>query len=215
MRLTAQDVTVRAGDRVLLHLDRLELPRGSLTGVMGPSGAGKTTLLNALSGLTAAQGALRWDDTDLARMGQAARVRFRRDHIGLIFQDFLLLEELTALENATIARAWRGDAQALTQRAAALFDRLGIAALTHRRAERLSGGERQRVAVARALAHDPAILLADEPTASLDRTTADRLIGDLAALARDEGRTVLIVSHDPAVHAAMDRMLTIRDGVLI
>lgn len=213
--LNIRDLGVTApGGRVLLRCDALRLEGGSLTGIMGPSGAGKTTLLNALAGLVAAQGSLCWGDQALTGMGAAARTRFRRDHIGMIFQDFLLFEELSALQNATVARAFRRDRAALTTRAQALFDRLGICALTHRRADRLSGGERQRVAVARALAHDPPILLADEPTASLDRATADRLVADLAALARDEGRTVVIVSHDPAVHAVMDRMLTIRDGVL-
>lgn len=94
------------------------------------------------------------------------------------------------------------------------MDRLGIASIADRGADRLSGGERQRVAVVRALAHDPAILLADEPTASLDRPAADALIDDLAGLARIDGRTVIIVSHDPHVWAVTDRLLTIRDGGL-
>lgn len=211
---SARDASVRSGGRLLLSLDRLDLAAGSLTGIRGASGAGKSTLLHALAGLLAATGSLKWGNTDLCDLSQSARTRFRGQNMGMIFQDFLLFEEMTARENAVVAAAFRPDRQALARRAEALMQRLGIAALADRRAEMLSGGERQRVAVARALAHDPAILLADEPTASLDRTAADALIADLAALARDEGRTVVIVSHDAHVWAAMDRVLTLHDGRL-
>lgn len=214
LSLSARDLTVRSGARVLLSLERLDLPAGSLTGIRGPSGAGKSSALHAMAGLLAASGSLIWGETDLARLSQPARTRFRGQHMGMIFQDFLLFEEMTARENALVSAAFRPDRAALARRADALMQRLGITALADRRAELLSGGERQRVAVARALAHDPAILLADEPTASLDRAAADALIADLAALARDEGRTVVIVSHDAHVWAAMDRVLTLDDGHL-
>lgn len=214
LAFSARDASVRSGGRLLLSLDRLDLAAGSLTGIRGASGAGKSTLLHALAGLLAATGSLKSGDTDLCDLSQSARTRFRGQNMGMIFQDFLLFEEMTARENAVVAAAFRPDRQALARRAEALMQRLGIAALADRRAEMLSGGERQRVAVARALAHDPAILLADEPTASLDRTAADALIADLAALARDEGRTVVIVSHDAHVWAAMDRVLTLHDGRL-
>lgn len=215
--LAITDLEVRAQGRVLLALPALAVPQGTALGVRGPSGAGKTTFLNALSGLVPVQGRLIWGETDIARMGTGARARFRRDRMGMIFQDFLLFEELSALDNAAIMasfvpRAGRG---ALRGRAAALLDRLGLEALHHARADRLSGGERQRVATARALAHEPAILLADEPTASLDRPTADALIADLVDLARSGGRTVIAVSHDEAVLARMDRVITLRDGGLI
>ena len=214
LAFSARDASVRSGGRLLLSLDRLDLAAGSLTGIRGASGAGKSTLLHALAGLLAATGSLKWGNTDLCDLSQSARTRFRGQNMGMIFQDFLLFEEMTARENAVVAAAFRPDRQALARRSEALMQRLGIAALADRRAEMLSGGERQRVAVARALAHDPAILLADEPTASLDRTAADALIADLAALARDEGRTVVIVSHDAHVWAAMDRVLTLHDGRL-
>lgn len=214
LAFSARDASVRSGERLLLSLDRLDLAAGSLTGIRGASGAGKSTMLHALAGLLAATGSLKWGDTDLCDLSQSARTRFRGRHMGMIFQDFLLFEEMTARENAIVASAFRPDRRALTRRADALMQRLGIAALADRRAENLSGGERQRVAVVRALAHDPAILLADEPTASLDRAAADALIADLAALARDEGRTVVIVSHDAQVWAAMDRVLTLDDGRL-
>lgn len=212
--LSIRDLKVRAKGRVLLSVPALDLAAGSLTAIRGPSGAGKTTFLHALAGLVAATGRLDWGQTDLAALSQARRTRFRSQNIGMIFQDFLLFEELTARDNALVAAAFRPDRAALAARADALLARLGVADLAARRADLLSGGERQRIAVVRALAHDPAILLADEPTASLDRATADRLIGDLTRLARKEGRTVVVVSHDEHVWAAMDRVLTVRDGLL-
>ncbi len=215
LALAVRDLRVRSGGRDLLALDGLDIPAGSLVGIRGPSGAGKTTALYAMAGLVAASGSLRWGDTDLCELSQSARTRFRGARMGMIFQDFLLFEELTARDNALVSAAFRPDRTALERRADALMQRLGIAALAHRGADRLSGGERQRVAVVRALAHDPAILLADEPTASLDRAAADALIDDLAALARDDGRTVIVVSHDEHVWAAMDHVLTIRDGRLV
>lgn len=212
--LAIRDLRVTAGGRCLLRVPALDLAAGGLMAVRGPSGAGKTTLLNALAGLVAAQGRLCWGDTDLTALSDRARARFRRDQIGLIFQDFLLFDDLSARDNALVAQMYRRDGAALAARVDALFARLGLEPLAGRRASLLSGGERQRVAVARALAHDPAIILADEPTASLDRANADALIADLAGLARDGGRSVVIVSHDPSVWAEVDRVVSLRDGGL-
>lgn len=210
LHLSELDVTI-AG-RTLLSLPQLTVPAGGLWGVSGPSGAGKTTFLNAISGLTDAKGKLCWGKADLCRLGTSARARFRSQHMGMIFQDFLLFEELSALQNATIGTAWRSAPGALRARALEVMERLGIADLAQRRTSTLSGGERQRVATARALAHRPKILLADEPTASLDRAAADRLIGDLVAMAREDGCTVIMVSHDERALAAMDHRLRLRDG---
>lgn len=212
--LSIRDLQVHAGQRLLLDIPHLDLPAGGLMGVSGASGAGKTTFLNAIAGLIGARGSVRWGDQEVLHMTQGARTHFRRQNMGMIFQDFLLFEELSAIENATIAACFapRRDRPALRRRAMALMDRLGIAALAHCRADHLSGGERQRVATARALAAGPRILLADEPTAALDRGTADALIDDLVALVRDQGRTVIAVSHDPRVLARMDRVLCLQDG---
>lgn len=212
--LKIDDLVVRSDKKVLLSLRHLTLPTGSLTGIRGPSGAGKTTALHALAGLIPASGSLIWGRTDICRLSQRARTYFRGQQMGVLFQDFLLFEELTARDNALIAGAFRRDRPLLARRADALMERFHIAPLANRRTDQLSGGERQRVAVVRALVHSPAILLADEPTASLDRSAADGLIADLTAFVRDEGCTAVIVSHDENLWPAMDRMLTIRDGAL-
>jgi putative ABC transport system ATP-binding protein len=216
-RLAVRDLEVRAPDgRVLLRVGRLELAPGAALGVRGPSGAGKSTLVNALAGLTPiASGALDWGGTDLARLSERARDAFRARTIGMIFQDFLLIEELDALGNAALPAAWapRPERAAIRARAAEALERLGVPPGA-RDVAAMSGGERQRIAAARALAVDPAVILADEPTASLDRAAADRLVADLLALARENGRTVIAVSHDPAVTGAMDRVVEVVDGRL-
>lgn len=203
--------------RVLLSVDALDLPAGALVGVKGPSGAGKTTFLNALAGLAERiEGRVRWGDVELGSLGREARTRFRAAHVGMIFQDFLLFEELDAAGNAALSSMFRprSERAAVTARAVAGLQRLGLRD-TGRTVASFSGGERQRVGIARALAAAPDVVLADEPTASLHREAADALVADLAALARDGGTTLVAVSHDERLLAAMDRVLTIRDGQLL
>lgn len=213
LEITGLEVRSPSG-RTLLGVPALSIAPGTCLGIRGPSGAGKSTFLFSLAGLSAeASGAIRWGGTDILKLSGEARAKFRRDHIGMVFQDFLLFEELSALANASLASAYspRTRQSAIQSRAGAVLERLGIAHGA-RTVESFSGGERQRVAVARALAADPGIILADEPTASLDRKTADGLIDDLVRLAREEGRTLVAVSHDPAVHERMDRIIGIMDG---
>lgn len=201
--------------RILMTVDALTVAPGTSVAVRGPSGAGKSTLLHGLAGLIRpAMGRVVWGDTDIAALGEDGRAAFRHDHIGLIFQDFLLFDELAAVENAALCAAFRPRAArpALRSQAARLLAGFGLAAATERAAASLSGGERQRVAIARALTNDPAILLADEPTASLDRATADRLIDVLADLGRTAGRTLIAVTHDAALIERMDRVITVIDG---
>lgn len=202
--------------RALLSVPALHVPRGTLLGVRGPSGAGKSTLLHALGGLLEAEGRVRWGDTCLTTLPEARRAAFRADRIGLIFQDFLLFDELSPLANAGVSALFspRGARARRRARARDRLARLGIAP-TGRTVASFSGGERQRVAVARALVGDPPILLADEPTASLDRASADRLIGDLTALVRATGKTFIAVSHDARLLAGMDRLITIEDGTVV
>ncbi|WP_172300282.1 ABC transporter ATP-binding protein [Pseudoruegeria sp. HB172150] len=213
--LSVADLAIHSpGGPAILTLDRLELPAGMLLGVRGPSGAGKSTLIYALAGLwEKASGQVHWGDTEILSLGDRRRTAFRAQNMGMIFQDFLLFEELTAQGNAELASMFRrrADRSDISLRAADRLRHLGLPE-TARSVASFSGGERQRVAVARALAHNPAILLADEPTASLHREAADALIGDLTALARDAGTTLIAVSHDLHLLDRMDRVLTIEDG---
>ena len=202
--------------RVLLSVPELSLPAGALVGVEGPSGAGKSTLLYALAGLLDVAGSIRWGEVDLAALRAEGRARFRADSIGMIFQDYLLFEELGAVDNAALSALFRGRGERADVRARARdrLDRLGLGGTAGRRVAGFSGGERQRVAIARAMAAEAPVLVADEPTASLDRAAADRLVDDLVALARETGTTLIAVSHDARLIARMDRVLTITDGAV-
>lgn len=216
--LTVQDLVVTGeGGRRILSVPRLEIAAGSAVTVRGPSGAGKSTFLYALAGLVApSSGRILWDGEDIAALGEPARAAFRRRTVGFVFQEHLLFEELSAPGNAGLAALYAASHErgAIRARAAAQLSRLGLDGVATRRSDSYSGGERQRIAVARALAGDPDVILADEPTASLDRANADRLADDLVALARTEGRTLVTVSHDPALHTRADRVLDFADGQL-
>ena len=214
-RLAGIEVRGEAG-RVLLSVPELSLAAGRSVAVRGASGAGKSTFLHVLSGLVRPQaGRVLWNGADLTGLSERARTRFRLDNMGLLFQDFLLFEELGPQENAAICGAFaaRSARQATAERARDWLARLGVGGTSARRAENFSGGERQRIAVARALSTDPGILLADEPTASLDRPAADRLIDTLAGLGG--ARTMVVVTHDAALAARMDRVLTLADGRVV
>jgi len=216
--LLISEMTVEGDDgRPILSVGHLAVAPGTRLGVRGPSGAGKSTLLHALAGLAVpATGSIRWGETNIGRLPESKRTEFRRHHIGMVFQDFLLFEELSAFGNAALTGAFaeRSRRPDIDRNAAELLVRLGLTAETGRQVTTFSGGERQRVAIARALSHDPAIILADEPTASLDRNTADRLIDDLASLTRLHNRTLIAVSHDYALLSRMDRIVDLADGAL-
>lgn len=213
--LSVTDCVVRSDrGRVLLSVPSLELGPGVSLGIRGPSGAGKSTLLYALAGLLDwAEGSVRWGETELLTLNAARRTKFRAERIGMIFQDFLLFDELGALANASLPAMYapRSERAALKARAGAQLTHLGIAAVK-RTVDSFSGGERQRVAVARALSNDAGILLADEPTASLNREAADALIADLVAKVLKEGKTLIAVSHDEHLLEAMNRVITLTDG---
>ena len=206
------------GGRTLLEVDSLHVAFGELVCVSGPSGAGKSTLLVALAGLGEPRaGTLSWGEETLAGAGAAARARCRARTLGLVFQQAHLFDELDARANAAIAAGWQPRARRrdLVERAERWLDALGLDPRDRRPVASYSGGERQRVALARALAHDPPVLLADEPTASLDREAADRLI-DLLERVHDGGaRTLLVASHDPSLIERARRRLTIADGRLV
>jgi putative ABC transport system ATP-binding protein len=192
----------------------LVLARGAFAVLAGPSGSGKTTLLNLLSGLERPDaGEIALEGVRLDRLPAAALARLRLERIGLVFQAANLVPVLTAGENAEFILELRGVARRERRRTVeALFERLGIGGLEGRFPGELSGGEQQRVAVARALAGAPALVLADEPTANLDSTAAAALVDLLCAVNRERGLTLLLASHDPRVVNRAGRAIFLRDG---
>lgn len=214
LQVTDLRVVSREG-QVLLQVPRLEVPAGQSVALRGASGAGKSTLLHVLSGLVRpAQGQVIWGGQDIAGLSEDARAAFRRRTLGLIFQDCHLFEELSALGNAALASAFapRTERAGLREAAATWLTTLGLGRAGSRAVDSFSGGERQRIAVARALAAGPPVILADEPTAALDRANADALGADLVALAASGGRTLITVTHDVTLAARMMRQITLADG---
>ncbi len=200
----------------VLAAPRLSLPGGSATAVEGASGAGKSSLLHALAGIERpAQGSVRWGGDELWTLAAPVRDRWRRERLGLVFQDMHLLDGLSALDNVLLPLLFdhlRPPAP-LRDRAAALLDRLGVGA-PGRPASVMSRGERQRVALARALLRNPAVLLADEPTASLDAPSAARVGELLMQAAAEAGATLLVATHDAALLARLPGRLRLHGGQL-
>lgn len=200
---------------VLVAGAELTIASGSFTAIVGPSGCGKSSLLYLLGMLDRpTEGALLVEGRDVGALDGDARARLRLARFGFVFQFHFLLPELTALENVMlpIRRLGRLNRQQAHDRAAALLDSLALGEKADRVPGRLSGGERQRIAVARALANDPAIILADEPTGSLDSVNSIRVVETLHRLAAEEGRAVVCVTHDPAIAAGADVRIEMLDG---
>lgn len=206
----------QAGDPPFLRVDYLAVSPGQLVAVTGPSGAGKSTLLSLLAGFEAAhQGALSWGEVSLGALSPAARDQWRRTHVGLVFQDFQLVPELTAVENVLLPLTfghWRVGTTA-RRRALDLLARLGVARPTARAAS-LSRGEMQRTSLARALLGEPSVVLADEPTASLDADNETSVTELLVTLAREGGSTVVVATHQPRLVARADRVLRLDHGLV-
>ena len=193
----------------------LELQRGEFVLISGPSGAGKTTLLSMLGALLKpTSGQILIDGDDITQMDERRLPDVRARKIGFIFQAFNLLGALTAEENVLFPSMLVGSRSRQAERAARLLDRLGLGARRDFRPRDLSGGEKQRVAIARALINDPPVILADEPTGNLDSKNGQEVTMILHDLVRDEGRTVLIVAHDPRIEDVADRILWLEDGML-
>jgi putative ABC transport system ATP-binding protein len=193
----------------------LDVPAGQFLAVAGPSGSGKSTLLGLIAGLDQpTAGDIAVAGVELTRLGEDALARFRRDTIGYVFQSFHLIPTLTALENVAVPLELAGDPDALG-RARALLVEVGLADRIDHYPVQLSGGEQQRVAVARAVARRPRLLLADEPTGNLDSATGKQIIELLVALNRHLGSTLVLVTHDPALAAYADRIVTLRDGRVV
>ena len=188
--------------------------KGETVALLGASGSGKTTLLNLISGIdTPDAGQVLLDGVDVHALGEPDRTLLRRRQIGFVFQFFNLIPTLTAGENVALPLELLGaDDRTAQQRADALLEKVGLGGLGMRYPETLSGGEQQRAAIARALAHEPAVLLADEPTGNLDEDTGRLIIDLLTALARQQGTTLLLVTHSMQVAQAADRVLRLSHG---
>ena len=192
----------------------LEVHKGEIVLIMGPSGSGKTTLLLMLGALLRpTSGRIAVDGREISSLPEGKLPEIRINHFGFIFQDFNLLSALTASENVEVSLNLAGvkgkEAQA---RAEAILRGLDLADRLDFRPEQLSGGEKQRVAIARALANDPAVILADEPTANLDSHIGHEVMRLLRQIARDQGRSVIIVSHDQRIKYIADRVVWLEDG---
>ncbi len=194
----------------------LEIQAGEFAVLAGPSGSGKTTVLNLVGALdTPTAGLVRVDGNDYSEMNPKGLADFRLRRIGFIFQSYNLIPVLTAAENAEFTLMLQGIApKERRTRISAIFAELGIDGLEDRRPNDLSGGQQQRVAIARAIAPQPAVVLADEPTANLDSSTAEDLLQLMRRLNRDKGTTFLFSSHDPLVIAHAERVISLRDGRL-
>jgi putative ABC transport system ATP-binding protein len=202
--------------RALQSVD-LDVRAGELTLLMGPSGSGKTTLLSILGCiLRASDGKLEVLGEDVSALAESELPRIRREAIGFVFQGFNLFPTLTAAENVALALDVRGHrGAAAKKRGEELLAEVGLSQKARSFPAELSGGQKQRVAIARALAGDPPILLADEPTAALDWTSGRTVIELLRRLARDHGRAVVLVTHDPRILSFGDRIIHLEDGRIV
>lgn len=199
-----------------LRITDLTLAPGQVLAVTGPSGAGKSTLLSLLAGFEApAAGTIRWGDHDLGTASETSRDRWRRDHVGLVFQDFQLVPELTAVENVLLPLTFSRFTVGRSERAkaSALLEELGVTRVTAR-ASTLSRGEMQRTALARALLSRPPVVLADEPTASLDADNEAAVTNLLIDCARRHGATVVVATHQPRLIEKADRQVRLDHGAL-
>lgn len=213
--IEARDISKRFGElQVLSHID-LDIAGGAVTTIVGPSGAGKTTLLQILGSLSSPEpgGSVRYDGTEITGMPDRTLSRFRNANIGFVFQFHQLLPEFTLVENVAMPALIGGtDRSEAMARAAALLGRLGLADRASHRPSELSGGECQRAAVARALINSPKVVLADEPSGSLDSANRKALHRLFFELRDSMGATFVIVTHDESLAADSDRVVRMADG---
>ena len=203
------------GALAVLRNVSFDIAAGETLAIVGPSGSGKTTLLGLLAGLdTPTTGTVLLDGANLGTLDEDARARLRGDRVGFVFQSFQLVPTLTALENVQVPLELRGirDSDA---RARDLLERVGLGNRTHHFPTQLSGGEQQRVAIARAFVNRPRVLFADEPTGNLDGATGARIVELLEQLNREDGTTIVLVTHDPVLATRLGRSIRLADGLVI
>jgi lipoprotein-releasing system ATP-binding protein len=194
----------------------LEVNPGEIVALLGPSGSGKSTLLQAVGLLEGGfEGSIRIAGQEASALDDDGRTALRRDALGFVYQFHHLLPDFDALENVLLPQIIHGaEAEAARSRAQDLLGKLGLSQRLDHRPSKLSGGEQQRVAVARALANRPPLVLADEPTGNLDEATADRVLGEFLNLVRGEGSAALVATHNERLAAKMDRVVRLHEGVL-
>lgn len=192
----------------LLKIPQFSLESGSQIALAGESGSGKTTLLHLICGIVAAdEGSICIADTDITRLTESKRDSFRAQHIGVVYQTFNLLQGFTAKENVMLGGSFSRHPHHLASRAKELLERLGLEEHINRKPRELSVGQQQRVAVARALVHKPALVLADEPTANVDTANANAIITELRTLSAECGSTLVIISHDETIKKQMPQIV--------
>ena len=212
--IEARDLVLSFGETPALRGASLSVKRGEVLAVMGPSGSGKSTLLHCLAGiLVPDSGEVYFDGKRLDTMREGERSRLRRDRFGFVFQFGQLVPELTAEENVALPLLLGGTRRDEALREArSWFEQLDLEGMERHRTGEMSGGQSQRVALARGLVANPDVLFADEPTGSLDSLTGELVMGLMTATAREEGTTVVLVTHEPRVAAYADREVIVRDG---
>lgn len=203
--------------RTVLDQVNLTFAPGEFIVLLGNSGSGKSTLLNLISGIDQpSSGSIRVNGQSITGLDERSRTLIRRDQIGFVFQFFNLIPTLTVLENVTLPQELAGQSFLQAQQSAArLLSQVGLADRQDTYPDRLSGGQQQRVAIARALAHNPSLILADEPTGNLDEETGQRVLELLLNLTQQAGRTLIMATHNPIIAQQADRVLRVQEGHLI
>ncbi len=195
----------------------IEISDGEFVAIMGPSGSGKSTAMNMVGCLDIpTKGKISLDGKDISHLEESDLAQIRGQRIGFIFQQFNLIPTLTALENVTLPMVFQGmPKEKRLERARKLLEMVGLGDRTNHKPAELSGGQQQRVAIARSLANDPEVILADEPTGNLDTKTGGTVMSFLCKLNKEEGKTIVMVTHDPKVAESAERIEQLQDGVIV